>query len=105
MTFRQRRRGDGCAARPAMSISVTSGVTNLLLLGSRTKGQVKRRPRAAGMPMVLVTRNPNVKTLKGFHRQGPYRGADDQDLQPGDDPADGAGAALSARAGTASSTR
>jgi NitT/TauT family transport system substrate-binding protein len=45
---------------------VTSGVTNLLLLWSRTKGQVKAVSAAAGMPMVLVTRNPNVKTLKDF---------------------------------------
>jgi NitT/TauT family transport system substrate-binding protein len=45
---------------------VTSGVTNLLLLWARTRGQVKGVSAAAGLPMVLVTRDPAVKTLKDF---------------------------------------
>jgi NitT/TauT family transport system substrate-binding protein len=45
---------------------VTSGATNLLLLWSRTNGQVKGVSGAGAVPMLLVTRNPNVKTLKDF---------------------------------------
>jgi NitT/TauT family transport system substrate-binding protein len=45
---------------------VTSGATNLLLLWSRTKGEVKGVAGAAAVPMLLVTRDPAVKTLKDF---------------------------------------
>ena len=45
---------------------VTSGVSNLLLLWERTKGEVKGVAGASAISMVLVTRNPNVKTLKDF---------------------------------------
>jgi len=45
---------------------VTSGVTNLVLLWARTRGQVKAVSAASGLPMLLVTRNPAVKTLKDF---------------------------------------
>jgi NitT/TauT family transport system substrate-binding protein len=45
---------------------VTSGVTNLVLLWARTRGQVKAVSAASGLPMLLVTRNPDVKTLKDF---------------------------------------
>jgi NitT/TauT family transport system substrate-binding protein len=45
---------------------VTSGATNMLLLWSRTGGQVKGVSAVAGLPMLLVTRNPDVKTLKDF---------------------------------------
>ena len=45
---------------------VTSGVTNLALLWTRTHGQVKGVSAASGLPMYLVTRNPNVKTIKDF---------------------------------------
>lgn len=45
---------------------VTSGASNMLLLWDRTKGQVKGIAACGGMPMYLLTRNPNVKTLKDF---------------------------------------
>lgn len=45
---------------------VTSGATNLLLLWDKTHGQVKGVVAAAALPMRLLTRNPNVKTLKDF---------------------------------------
>lgn len=45
---------------------VVSGATNMLLLWDRTKGQVKGVAGVGGMPMFLLTRNPNVKTLKDF---------------------------------------
>jgi NitT/TauT family transport system substrate-binding protein len=45
---------------------VTSGATNMLLLWSRTGGQVKGVSGVAAMPMLLYTRNPDVKTIKDF---------------------------------------
>jgi NitT/TauT family transport system substrate-binding protein len=42
---------------------VTSGVSNMMLLWSRTGGQVKALAAAAAVPLVMVTRNPNVKTI------------------------------------------
>ncbi len=45
---------------------VTSGVSNLLLLWERTKGEVNGVTSVGGLPMLLVTRDPNVKTLKDF---------------------------------------
>jgi NitT/TauT family transport system substrate-binding protein len=42
---------------------VTSGVSNMMLLWSRTGGQVKAVSAAAAVPLVMVTRNPNVKTI------------------------------------------
>src|SRR5579862_9249214 len=45
---------------------VTSGVSNLLLLWERTKGQINGVTSVGGLPMLLVTRDPNVKSLKDF---------------------------------------
>jgi NitT/TauT family transport system substrate-binding protein len=45
---------------------VTSGATNLLLLWARTRGEVKGVTGAAATPLLLVSRNPEVKTLKDF---------------------------------------
>jgi NitT/TauT family transport system substrate-binding protein len=45
---------------------VTSGVSNLLLLWDRTKGEVNGVTSVGGLPMLLVTRDPNVRTLKDF---------------------------------------
>ena len=45
---------------------VTSGASNMLLLWDRTKGQVKGVAACGGMPMYLLTRNPDIKTLKDF---------------------------------------
>jgi len=42
---------------------VTSGVSNMLLLWSRTGGQVKALAAAAAVPLIMVTRNPNVKSI------------------------------------------
>ena len=42
---------------------VTSGVSNMLLLWSRTGGQVKALAAASAVPLIMVTRNPNVKTI------------------------------------------
>lgn len=45
---------------------VSSGVSNMLLLWGKTNGQVKGVAAVAGLPIRLLTRNPNVKTLKDF---------------------------------------
>ena len=45
---------------------VTSGASNLLLLWDKTKGEVQGIASAGAVPMTLVTRNPNVKTLADF---------------------------------------
>jgi NitT/TauT family transport system substrate-binding protein len=44
----------------------TSGATNLLAAWDRTQGQVKGLAASGGAPMLLVTRNPDVKTLADF---------------------------------------
>jgi NitT/TauT family transport system substrate-binding protein len=45
---------------------VTAGATNLLLIWDRTKGEVKGVAGAGGAPMLLLSRNPEVKTLADF---------------------------------------
>ena len=45
---------------------VTSGASNMLLLWDKTKGEVQGLASASAVPMMLVTRNPNVKTLGDF---------------------------------------
>jgi NitT/TauT family transport system substrate-binding protein len=45
---------------------VTSGATNLLVVWDKSKGQVKGVSGAGALPMLLLTRNPNVKTLADF---------------------------------------
>ena len=45
---------------------VTSGISNMLLLWSRTGGQVKALAAVGAVPLLLVTRNPNVKTIADF---------------------------------------
>lgn len=45
---------------------VTSGLSNLLLLWGKTNGGVKGVAGIAGLPMLLVSRNPNIKTLQDF---------------------------------------
>ena len=44
----------------------TSGVTNLLLLWSKTNGDVKAILGVSGLPFKLLTRNPNIKTIKDY---------------------------------------
>jgi NitT/TauT family transport system substrate-binding protein len=45
---------------------VTSGCSNLLVAWSASGGKVKGVGGAGAVPMILVTRNPNVKSLKDF---------------------------------------
>jgi NitT/TauT family transport system substrate-binding protein len=45
---------------------VTSGVTNMLLLWGKTNGEVKSIAGVSGLPFKLITRNPNIKTIKDF---------------------------------------
>ena len=45
---------------------VTSGISNMLLLWSRTGEQVKAIGATGTVPLILVTRNPNVKTIADF---------------------------------------
>jgi NitT/TauT family transport system substrate-binding protein len=43
-----------------------TGLGNMLLLWDRTKGGVKGIVATGALPQLLVTRNPNIKTLKDF---------------------------------------
>ncbi len=45
---------------------VNTGVGNLLLLWDRTKGQVKGIIANSALPLTLITRNPDIKTIKDF---------------------------------------
>ncbi len=44
----------------------TSGVTNMLLLWGKTNGDIKAIIGVSGLPFKLVTRNPNIKTIKDY---------------------------------------
>lgn len=44
----------------------TSGTTNLLLLWSKTNGDVKALFGVSGLPFKLLTRNPNIKSIKDY---------------------------------------
>lgn len=46
--------------------AVNTGVGNLLLLWDRTKGGVKGIVANSALPLALITRNPNIKTLKDY---------------------------------------
>src|SRR6187431_381105 len=43
---------------------VNTGVSNLLLLWDRTKGGVKGVVATSAQPLTLISRNPNIKSLK-----------------------------------------
>jgi NitT/TauT family transport system substrate-binding protein len=45
---------------------VSSGVSNMLLLWGKTNGQVKAIVGVAGLPMKLLTRNPDIKSIRDF---------------------------------------
>jgi NitT/TauT family transport system substrate-binding protein len=45
---------------------VNTGVGNLLLLWDRTKGGVKGIVANSALPLTLITRNPNIRTLKDY---------------------------------------
>jgi NitT/TauT family transport system substrate-binding protein len=44
----------------------TTGLSNMLLVWSKTNGAVKSIAGVAGLPQILVTRNPNIKSIKDF---------------------------------------
>ena len=44
----------------------TSGVTNMLLLWGKTNGDIKAIIGISGLPFKLLTRNPNIKTIKDY---------------------------------------
>lgn len=43
-----------------------TGVSNMLLAWSKTNGSIKSVTGIAGVPFLLLTRNPNVKSIKDF---------------------------------------
>ena len=45
---------------------VTSGVSNMLLLWGKTNGNVKAIQGISGLPFKLLTRNPEIKTIKDY---------------------------------------
>ena len=45
---------------------VVSGISNMLLLWDRTNGGVKMVAGVGGLPMLLVTRNPEIKSIRDF---------------------------------------
>ena len=45
---------------------VTSGVSNMLLLWGKTNGNVRAIQGISGLPFKLLTRNPDIKTLKDY---------------------------------------
>jgi sulfonate transport system substrate-binding protein len=49
----------------SIDLAVT-GVSNLLLVWSKTNGQIKSVAGMAGVPFRMLTRNPNVKSIKDF---------------------------------------
>ena len=46
--------------------AVNTGVGNLLLLWDRTKGGVKGIVANSALPLTLITRNPNIKSVRDF---------------------------------------
>ncbi len=48
-----------------VDLAVT-GVSNLLLAWARTNGAIKAVAGVSGMPQLLITRNPAIKTIKDF---------------------------------------
>jgi len=49
----------------SIDVAIT-GVSNLLLAWGKTNGSIKSIAGMAGVPFKLLTRNPNVKTIKDF---------------------------------------
>jgi NitT/TauT family transport system substrate-binding protein len=45
---------------------VSAGLSNFAIVWARTRGSVKGVAAAAGLPLALLTRNPDVRTLKDF---------------------------------------
>lgn len=64
--------GGGNATDALLSASVdvvNTGVGNMLLLWDRTRGGVKGIVATSAEPLVLITRNPNIKTLRDYTPQ------------------------------------
>ncbi len=49
----------------SIDVAIT-GVSNLLLVWGKTNGQIKSISGMAGVPFQMLTRNPNVKSIKDF---------------------------------------
>ena len=49
----------------SIDLAIT-GISNMLLLWNRTNGEARSVAGVAGVPFLLLTRNPNVKTVKDF---------------------------------------
>lgn len=49
----------------SVDIAIT-GVSNMLLVWGKTNGQIKAVAGMAGVPFFMLTRNPNVKSIKDF---------------------------------------
>jgi NitT/TauT family transport system substrate-binding protein len=49
----------------SIDVAIT-GVSNLLLVWGKTNGQIKSISGMAGVPFRMLTRNPNVKSIKDF---------------------------------------
>jgi len=49
----------------SIDVAIT-GVSNLLLVWGKTNGQIKSIAGMAGVPFRMLTRNPNVKSIKDF---------------------------------------
>src|SRR5262249_42946440 len=49
----------------SIDVAIT-GISNLLLVWGKTNGQIKSIAGMAGVPFYLLTRNPNVKSIKDF---------------------------------------
>lgn len=49
----------------SIDVAIT-GISNLLLVWGKTNGQIKSIAGMAGVPYLMLTRNPNVKSIKDF---------------------------------------
>src|ERR1043166_552923 len=49
----------------SIDVAIT-GISNLLLVWGKTNGQIKSIAGMAGVPFRMMTRNPNVKSIKDF---------------------------------------
>ena len=75
----------------------TAALPSLLTLWEKTRGtanEVKAVGTVSNGAMTLYTINPNVKTHRRFHRQGPHRRADRAAVVQRHDAADGGRAAV-----------
>ena len=83
------------------------GLPNLITMWEKTRTNAKVRAIAGlnFMPLLLLTRDPKIKTLRGLRREGPHRGAVGEDLDAGDPARNGGREGIRRRQLTRSSTR